>query len=73
MRVFACLAFLFLGCLHPQFAFATELPPNVSAQVQEQLQTVRQNANISQPEDPREVAASLVRIFLSIIGTFFLV
>lgn len=61
-------AFVFLPTL--LFAQGTD----VSAQLREQLQATGRGANVdTTPADPRFIAASIVRIFLSLLGTVFFV
>lgn len=51
-------------------------PPDIEAQVLEQLQTSGQNAEVTRggyaPLDPRYAAAAIVQILLSLLGTIFL-
>lgn len=58
--------------LFPVFSYAQG--PDVGAQLQEQLQATGRGANLGDnPADPRLVAASIVRIVLSLLGTVFFV
>ena len=57
----------------PQSVFSVD----VGAQLREQLETSGRSAEVSEgtgaPIDPRYAAASIIQIFLSILGTIFLV
>jgi len=71
--IFAILLFLALAGFRIPSVSAQALPGSTASDVQNQLNAAAgsQGANLGQPQDPRLIAANIIRFALQLLGTIF--